>query len=90
MQLQISLSLYFLLSIIISVVLIKVAKFKLLKVLHIMVGLLLILIAFDYLYELTLADKLLISAIEICVLSYWVLESRSEKKDSSTSNPASW
>lgn len=88
MQLQISLSLYFLLSIIISVILIKVAKFKLLKVLHIIVGLLLILIAFDYLYDLTLADKLLISVIEICVLSYWILSS--EKKDSSITNPASW
>lgn len=89
MQFQISLPIYFLLSIIISVILIKVAKFKLLKVLNIIVGLLLILIAFDYLYELTLADKLLISAIQICVLSYWVLQS-SEKKDSSITNPASW
>jgi uncharacterized membrane protein HdeD (DUF308 family) len=63
-------------------------KVKPIKLLHIMVGLLLILIALDCFKKPTLADKVLLTAIGILALFYSL--SDTTKKDSSISNPASW
>ena len=89
MQSQISISSYILLCIAVGIILISTTKIKPIKILHTMVGLLLILIALDCFYDLTLSNKILISAIEICILSYW-LSGSMLKTDSSITNPASW
>ncbi len=88
---QFQISSYIILCIAIAIILITTIKVKPIKLLHTMIGLLLILIALDCFKKLTLTDKLLLIAIGILALFYSLLGTTIlAKNDSSISNPASW